>query len=589
MGITTLPMPTVSRFCGRWIAPSLGLLMIAMSALPARAQAPTWAGYARDPQHSTLSTVASKDLNRILWQTSVDGDTASSSSGGDLYIHYGSPMVTAANTVIVPTKLGANSFEVQAINGSTGAVMWTQTTDYRYDSSAVGGPPFGWTPSYSPTLTPTGGMFYPGAGGTLYYRDNLNSSGNVAPTQLAFYDSSGSGLTEYNANKSAFNSSVYIDTPLTSDASGNVYFGFQVDNSPPAGSGLTTGPGLANAQGGIAKLSYNSTTHAYSASYVTAAAASGDASMSKPVMNAAPALSPDSSTVYVAVNQGNYTTGSSGYLLALNSSTLATQAKVIPQDPQSHSNATITDQGSASPTVGPDGDVYYGTLDNFGTSRGWMNHYQLTPGSGGTFSFNTSFAPGGFGWDDTDSIVPALMVPSYKGASKYLLMTKYNNYRETGGGGRNMIALLDPNDTMVDLAQSPSNPNGRNNPTGATIMKVVMEIESPTTDSSLVGFTEWCDNNAVVDPLTDSVLITNEDGKLYRWNLTTDTLTQSLALGAPLGQAYTPTLIGPNGTVFAINDGTLFAVVPEPSTLLLAVLGMGLFAAACRRKGERRV
>jgi hypothetical protein len=61
----------------------------------------------------------------------------------------------------------------------------------------------------------------------------------------------------------------------------------------------------------------------------------------------------------------------------------------------------------------------------------------------------TTKTPGAFGWDDTASIVPASMVPSYAGASTYLVMTKYNNYAGVGNGsnvgdGVNRIAVLDP-------------------------------------------------------------------------------------------------------------------------------------------------
>ena len=59
--------------------------------------------------------------------------------------------------------------------------------------------------------------------------------------------------------------------------------------------------------------------------------------------------------------------------------------------------------------------------------------------------------PGGFGWDDTPSIVPAAMVPSYAGTSSYLLMTKYNNYRGVGtGDGINRLAVIDPRATQID-------------------------------------------------------------------------------------------------------------------------------------------
>jgi hypothetical protein len=63
-----------------------------------------------------------------------------------------------------------------------------------------------------------------------------------------------------------------------------------------------------------------------------------------------------------------------------------------------------------------------------------------------------------------------------------------------------------------------------------------------------------------VDPATKSVLVNNEDGILYRWDLTTNILSQQITLTSGLGEAYTPTLIGPDGTVYAINNATLFAV-----------------------------
>ena len=67
--------------------------------------------YAGDPWQTALSSVASNSLDRILWQTPVD--EAPQFSGNDLLIHYGSPLITQADTVIVPVKTGANGgFEV---------------------------------------------------------------------------------------------------------------------------------------------------------------------------------------------------------------------------------------------------------------------------------------------------------------------------------------------------------------------------------------------------------------------------------------------------------------------------------------------
>ena len=79
---------------------------------------PVWGSYAGGPQHTANSPVASQALQAIHWQTPVDLDPQY--SGNDLLIHYGSPLVTAANTVIVPVKTGTTGgFEVEASTAPT--------------------------------------------------------------------------------------------------------------------------------------------------------------------------------------------------------------------------------------------------------------------------------------------------------------------------------------------------------------------------------------------------------------------------------------------------------------------------------------
>ncbi|HLJ97280.1 MAG TPA: hypothetical protein VKU02_29240, partial [Gemmataceae bacterium] len=277
-------------------------------------------------------------------------------------------------------------------------------------------------------------------------------------------------------------------------------------------------------------------------SWVAASTAAGDPAIAQVVLNCAPALSNDQSSLYIAVSSGGFSTG---YLVRLDSTTLNTLGEVLLRDPSTGTGASLPDVGTASPTVGPDGDVYFGVLDLVdgaftNNDRGWLLHF-----SGDLTQTKT---PGAFGWDDTASIVPASMVPSYTGSSTYLVMTKYNNYKEDGGDGVNKIAVLDPNATMTDPI------------TQATVMQEVLKIAGVTPDPVLPYVREWCINTAAVDPATDSILANSEDGTLYRWNLATNTFTESMPLTSPTGEAYTPTVIGVDGTVYAINDSTLFAV-----------------------------
>jgi hypothetical protein len=56
------------------------------------------------------------------------------------------------------------------------------------------------------------------------------------------------------------------------------------------------------------------------------------------------------------------------------------------------------------------------------------------------------------------------------------------------------------------------------------------------------------------------VIATSANGTLYRWDLATNTLAEKIHLNLPRSEAYTPTLIGPDGTVYAINNATLYDI-----------------------------
>jgi hypothetical protein len=481
-----------------------------------------WSGYGHDAQHDAIAPVASQPLNRILWQTPVDLDPQY--SGDELLIHYGSPSITRSNTIILPVKTGATGgFEIEALAGATGATNWAQPSDYVL-------PPHGWVPSFSPVLTPKNRIYFPGGGGTVYYCDTPDTT-NTSPAigQIAFY-----GLTNYLANTNAYLTNVFIDTPITSDRYGNIFFGFQVKSS------------FTNFQGGIARIDFNG-----SGTWISASNAAGDFAIKKVSQNCTPALSNDHKILYVAVNNSSTWSdfGDYGYLVALDSRTLAPLGSVRLKDARNPANdAYVPDDGTASPTVGPDGDVYYGVLENPALSnhdRGWLLHFDST--------LTQNKIPGAFGWDDSASVVPATLVSSYHGSSAYLLMTKYNNYVEAGGNGVNKIAILDPQNSMTDPIS------------GTNVMNEVITIAGPTPDSEYTNnypnaVREWCINSAAVDPFTKSVLANNEDGKMYRWDLTSNTLSETNVLTAGIGEAYTPTIVGVDGTVYAINNATLFAI-----------------------------
>ncbi len=474
--------------------------------------------FAGNAQHTAVFDPAAQDLNAIRWSTSIDLNNTGAVA------HYGAPLVTAANTVITPVKIAGDLFQVKAFDGFAGTEKYALATDYIL-------PPYDWIPAYQPVLAagPSGArLYYPGAGGTLFFVDDPDSGTPGTPVRRIFYTTP----ADYVAHAAAFNAAVFINTPITADSGGNVFFGFRMVGTAPAP--------LSTAQGGFARIAPDGT-----ATYVLAGTAANDPTITRDSHNSAPALSNDEQTLYVVVKSA--VSDAYAYLLGLDTATLARKFRVFLKDPRNPAvNAVIIDAATSSPTVAPDDDVYFGVL----AGPGFLLRF-----SG---DLAVEKAPGAFGWDNTAAIVPREMVPSYGGPSSYLIFSKYNNYATPGGGsenGVNRIAVLDPGSTEV---------NPRDPASGVLVMREVLTMVGPTPDadqSSIpTAVREWCINTAAVNPATHSVFTPSEDGRLYRWDLAAHSLSQAVRLTAGVGEPYVPTVIGPDGTVYTLNGGTLFAL-----------------------------
>jgi hypothetical protein len=253
-----------------------------------------------------------------------------------------------------------------------------------------------------------------------------------------------------------------------------------------------------------------------------------------------PALSIDGSLVYF-VSTARSSDGA--FLIALNASSMKVAHFAAAVDPATTSLPCVfSDLSSASPFVGPDGDVFvgcWGTFVNQSSSRyvGWLLHFDRV--------LEKVKTPGGCGWDT----IPVIYVEDIGGS--YQLLLKCNDYAGINGGlGLNRLVLIDPQTAEPD-------PKG----SGVQVMRVVKSVLSPTMDLSSTGIpnarTEWCVNRLGIDRRI--AIANNEDSWLYQWDLVSGNLTRLVQLSDWSNfQAYTSVVLSDNDAfVLAINMGTL--------------------------------
>jgi len=518
--------------------------------LSAAAFSQGWQCYGGNAQHTGIFEGTSQTAALIQWQAPLDD--GSSYYGGATLTHYAAPMVTPLNTVVYgyryTTTVGGNPYNdnwsVIGRNGVTGAQEWQLNTDY----SAALLMPNDWTTVFPVTLYKIGnstarGVVAAGSGGSVLLRKSADSATDPT-TRLVFYTT----VADFNKNISAY-APIKINTPLSADNVGNIYFGYEVIAPIPSNiSALGTG--------GIAKV--NLQTGA--STYKSVEEMNIDPSLVRPSMNAAPAITTDGTTIYVGLTNAN---GSNAWLAKLSTKTLAVTASAQIYDPSiPGADAALINESSASPMIGPDGHVFMGVFGNqYRESHGWMVQYDANLKIAN--SKGQRWPTGAFGWDDTSVVVPTSMVPSYKGKATYLILTKYNNYDfggTDGGDGSNKVAVLDPTSDSIS----------RDRQSGIPVMNEILTLLGPnlTNDdpSHPNARYEWCINSAAIDVNRKCAIVNSEDGHMYRWSFVSNSITEALDLEPPTGEAYTETGIGPDGQLYVINNATLFAIGSTKAT-----------------------
>ena len=591
----------------RWFASLSCVLAVALWAVHSQSSTtlaagdPSWPQWGQNPQHTGSLNVAGQTLNRILANIVYDPLVADeeAGTGGDLLAHYQTPLVDGSD-VYMESKSGnynvntyssenwhQNKFTWQA---GTLVKVWTFDSDWVPPGSAFDF----WEPVYHAALA-NGFVYDPGAGGTIF---KLNrSDGSVASRINPFDDIDGN---------------TYTASPLTVDPSGNIYYnvvrvtgrGHDAFSKADAKDSWLV---KVKPDDSVQKVSYSTLlAHAAIIGESVPGAKDGcavqfaDSQLPWPpapdavppttpcgsqraALNVAPAVAPDG-TIYT-VSKAHFVTRYN-YLIAVDANLTGKWAaslrghlhdgchaaplpvssgSVLPKngdlggcrvgategvDPGTNEPGPgrVFDDATSSPTVAPDGSIYFGALTVYNYGQGHLMHFSAQGAFLGAF---------GFGWDTTPAI--------YTHNGTYSVITKNNHY---SGGSYCGVEAFCPSDRT---ASNPASPEAyfitRLSPSlviewnfqNTNMLSCKRDDQGNITCTSdhPHGF-EWCVNAVAVD--SNGVIYANsEDGNLYAIR-PDGTLKQNIFQQSALGAAYTPASLGNDGKIYSQNSGRLFVV-----------------------------
>ena len=453
---------------------------------------------------------------------------------------------------------------------------WTFATDWKPPPN--GASLAGWEPVFHP-IDVNGFIYVPAAGGAVW---RVNKASGIAHDKLDPF--SGSGAVAANT---------FVAGPLVADTSGNVYYNAIELVSPANG---TVDPWLQHVVGSwLVKITPAGviTTATYAALVPGAPAADavecpGQFNQNNPAtplpwppdtttlptdrlcgaqrpgINVAPAIA-DDGTIYT-VSRAHFV-AMAGYLVAVNPDLSPKWAASLQHrlsdgcgvllpiaepgvtdmpnscrnganpgvDPRTNQlgSGQVSDLGTSSPVVLPDGQVLYGAQTSYNASRGHLMRFDADGNFTGAYEF---------GWD----ITPAV----WEHDATYSIVLKDNHY-----GARMYCTAAHPVCAFTDeeyyITQLDAN------------LEVEWRFKSTSDDPAHPNGFEWCINQPAIDA-NGVVYVNSEDGRVYtlpQGNV--GDFTVPLAghfLTAAIGAAYTPLALGPDGRVYTQNYGDLFVL-----------------------------
>ncbi len=605
------PTTRIYRVCIAILFAALCCVVLVLTTAFAQAQSPSWPQWAQNPQHTGFLNVKGQDLNRILADAIYDPLVQDELATGvqqfgpppGLLVHYQVPLVDG-NDVYMESKAG------QFTRGTYSSQNWHQnkftwingqlTKIWTFDSDwiAPGSQGDFWEPVYHAVLA-NGFVYDPGRGGTIF---KLNKA-------------DGSVVERINPFGTMIDSNTYTASPLTADSSGNIYYNVLKlqDNGPFYGNDAVDSWLVKVTPGdSISMVSYTGLNPVAPQSTDLCYNAFGNSTLPWPpghdelpprvacglqrvAINIAPAIAPDG-TIY-SVTRAHFISRY-GYIVAIRPNfTLKWATSVrgddtvlgdyfsggyfhdgcgvpvsaggwLPANPEQggcragartgvdpatnrFGGGRVLDDSSSTPTVAPDGSVFYGAYSRYNYAQGHLMRFDGTTGA-----FLNSF---GFGWDSTVAIYPH--------GSTYSVVIKNNHYSGLGSYCNNNSTFCPTDRTLTN----PDSPEAFFVAQLSPSLAIEWSFQNTNTqsctrnaDGSITCVSdhpnsfEWCVNAAVIDS-KGVVYANSEDGNLYAIKQG-GTLKQNIFQQLALGAAYTPASMGGDGKIYTQNAGHLFVV-----------------------------
>lgn len=564
----------------------------------------SWSQWAKDAQHTAFQHVVGQtSLNSFLANQVFDENAAAIvEQEGFLLAHYQVPLTDANGVDVYMSHIGGNFVNISDWGTQTWSEkkfswvnnqlveQWEFVSDWIpvpfSASTNPGAPGPGWEPVFHAALSGNH-VYIPGFGGTIFKVSK--ATGELVER-----------INPFGEKFSCDN--IYVSSPISVDNNGNIYYtAIKLDGSKPWDKDVVNSWLVkVSPNGGVKKASFASLVPGAPAGtdicFTTFSPAtdpfpwppapdavprSGACGTQRPAINAAVGFAPDG-TIYAVTRA--HLNRFYGYVIAVNPDlTPKWQASlrdklndgcnvVLPAngqpggcslgaktgvDPRTNMlpAGEVLDDSTSSPSVGPDGSVYYGAYTRYNWAQGHTFRFDCHGKYLGAFEF---------GWD----ITPAIH-KNHNGS--YSIQIKENHYGGVGSYCNDPVACP-ANRTVV----TPSYPeeyfitqlspnNFSKNP--SRMMPVEWRFKNTSTDTCNTtecetgtnpnGF-EWC-INAVATDKAGNVYANSEDGYVYIIKPDGTELNRRF-LNQALGAAYTPLSLDSEGRLYTENFGNLIVL-----------------------------